>query len=208
MRTATTVIPIAALITFVFVSNLAMCPMPDEQQGPGDVQTPTEPPLTPPTQDDPGCPDPFDFDADCNAPQSDVVVEKPCDDGYDHAYKCGPVLDLDYDDSWVANVPELIGGYRVLHISTPKDRACSNSPIIGLQTSHGSLDEFLSAPLDIGSLRAALQAIGVPSDVRLSFSRSAIDREEVAERRRRWNESAIEIGGCIQFAHPPDPDLP
>ena len=210
MRISTAVIPVATLTTLVFVSNLAMCPMPDEQQGPGDVQTPAEPPSTPPTNDELGCIDPFDSSEDCNAPQPDVRVENPCDAGYDDAYACDrPIFDLDYDDSWVANVPEFIGGYRVRYINTPKSLACSVLPIIALQTSQESLDEFLSAPLDIGSLRAAIQSIpGVPPKVRMSFSNAPFDKETHAERLRRRNENAIKRGACIQFARPPDPDLP
>ena len=58
-----------------------------------------------------------------------------------------PVLDANYDDSWVASVPEFLGGHRVLHISTPKSRACSSDPIITLIARQESMNEFLeSAP--------------------------------------------------------------
>ena len=30
-----------------------------------------------------------------------------------------PVIDVDYDDSWVADFPDVIGGYRVVRITTP-----------------------------------------------------------------------------------------
>ena len=132
-------------------------------------------------------------------------VEHPCDDGYDYAYNCRPIFDLDYDDSWAANVPDLIGGYRVLYIRTPKSLACSVTPRIGLQTSSESLDEFLSTPLDIRALKAAIQSIpGVPSNVRLVFSKGSMDEETRAERLRRRNENAIKRGACIQFARPPE----
>ena len=157
--------------------------------------------MTPPTQDEP-----FDFDEDWNAPQSDTGVEKPCDDGYHNAYDCDkPLFDLDYDDSRVANVPEFIGGYRVLYITTPKSVACSVTPIIAMQTSQESLDEFLSAPLDISSMRAAIQSIpGIPPKVRMSFSNGPFDKEARAERRRIRNENAIKRGACVQFGRIPD----
>ena len=111
-----------------------------------------------------------------------------------------PVLDEDYDDSWVANVPEVIGGYRVIRITTPKSLACSHHPRITLLAQQGSMDEFLSAPLDLPSLRAAIQSIpGVPSDVGLGFTGSPIDKEEMAEKNRRWNEANIRKG-CIQHS--------
>ena len=203
MRKASAIIPVAILTVLVFVSSLAMCPIPNEQQGPEAVPTPTEPPSTPPTL---GCIDPFDSGEDCNAPQPDVRVEHPCDDGYDYAYDCDrPLFDVDYDDSWVANVPEFIGGYRVLYIRTPKSLACSVTPRIALRTSQESLDEFLSAPLDIRALRAAIQSIpGVPSNVRLVFSKGSIDEATRAERLRRRNENAIKRGACIQFGRIPD----
>ena len=201
------VIQMAALTIFVLASNLAMCPFSNEQQGPEAVPTPAEPPSTPPTLE---CIDPFDSGEDCNAPQPDVRVEHPCDDGYDYAYACDrPIFDLDYDDSWVANVPDLIGGYRVLYIRTPKSLACSVTPRIGLQTSSESLDEFLSTPLDIRALRAAIQSIpGVPSNVRLAFSKGSIDEETRAERLRRRNENAIKRGACVQLFGPIPDDLP
>ena len=88
------VIQMAALTIFALASNLAMCPFSNEQQGPEAVPTPAEPPSTPPTLE---CIDPFDSGEDCNAPQPDVRVEHPCDDGYDYAYACDrSIFDLDY----------------------------------------------------------------------------------------------------------------
>ena len=57
-----------------------------------------------------------------------------------------PIFDIDYDDSWVASVPEVIGGYRLLYISTPKSRACSPSPVIDLQTPQEFLERILRRP--------------------------------------------------------------
>ena len=109
-----------------------------------------------------------------------------------------PVIDVDYDDSWVANVPDLIGGYRIVSINTPKTVACSSEPLIILEATQESMDEFLSTPLDLNSLRAAIRAIpGVPSDIGLGFAGNPLDKEEAATNLREWNEARIS-GGCIQ----------
>ncbi len=120
-----------------------------------------------------------------------------------------PVLDEDYDDSWVANVPEVIGGYRVLYIITPKSVACSPEPVILLRAPQESMDEFLSSPLDVNSLRATIRSIpGAPSHFNLSFG-GPIDREAFETRIRERNESMMTRGGCIRFMNSdPDPDSP
>ena len=112
-----------------------------------------------------------------------------------------PIFDIDYDDSWVASVPEVIGGYRVLYISTPKSRACSQSPVIDLQTPQESLSGFLGDPPDVHALMQALPEL--PSNVRLSFGPSPIDKEEMAVRDRRWNEAKTRTG-CIPWGQVPD----
>lgn len=115
-----------------------------------------------------------------------------------------PVLDLGYDDSWVANFPEFIGGYKVQYIETPKSVACSNQAVIHLVAQQESMDEFLSTPIDIHSLRAAIRAIeGVPSDgIVLGFSGILLSEKEIEEwdeSIRRQNEDAT-INGCVQFS--------
>ena len=111
---------------------------------------------------------------------------------------------MDYDDSWVANFPEFIGGYKVQYIETPRSVACSNQPMIHLLAHQRSMDEFLSTPLDIHSLRAAIRLIeGVPSDgIVLGFSGIPLGeggKEEWDESIRRQNEEA-KINGCVQFS--------
>ena len=118
-----------------------------------------------------------------------------------------PVLDEDYDDSWVANVPEVIGGYRVLYIITPKSVACSPEPVILLQAPQESMDEFLSAPLDVNSLRAAIRSIpGAPSHFNLSFG-GPIDREAFETRIKERNE-LMASRECISFVDPDGPAIP
>ncbi len=110
-----------------------------------------------------------------------------------------PYLDLDYDDSWVANVPEVIGGYTVIGITTPKTVACSSAPKITLLALQKSMDDFLSDPPDVRSLRTAIRSLpGVPFDFTLSFANNPADEEEYEERRRRSNETKIR-DGCIFF---------
>ena len=115
-----------------------------------------------------------------------------------------PVFDVDYDDSWVANVPDEIGGYRVLYIITPKSVACSPEPVILLQALQESMDEFLSAPLDVNSLSAAIRSIpGVPSHFNLSFG-GPIDREAFETRIKERNE-LMAGRGCTRFVDPDGP---
>ena len=113
-----------------------------------------------------------------------------------------PVIDVNYDDSWVANVPDVIGGYRVLFVTTPKSLACSSRPRMTLLAQQGSVDEFLSDPLDLPSLRVAIRSIpGVPSNVVLGFTGSPIGEEELAEKNEKWNEARIQEG-CIHHSIP------
>ena len=126
-----------------------------------------------------------------------------------------PVIDVDYDDSWVADFPDVIGGYRVVLITTPKSVACSPDPVISLQAPQESMDEFLSTPLDLASLRAAIRSVpGVPSHFTLSFVGPApIDEEEVQAGIRKWNEANVSRGACIRFTATdgpvtPDPESP
>ena len=125
-----------------------------------------------------------------------------------------PVIEVDYDDSWVADFPDVIGGYRVVRITTPKSKACTSQPVISLQAPQESMDEFLSAPLGSNSLRAAIRSIpGVPSHFNLSFVGPApIDEEEVQTRIREWNE-LMARRGCHYSTDPdgpatPDPEPP
>ena len=116
-----------------------------------------------------------------------------------------PVIDVDYDDSWVADFPEAIGGYRVLYIITPKSVACSPEPVILLQAPQESMDEFLSAPPDSNSLSAAIRSIpGAPSHFNLSFG-GPIDREAFETRIKERNELAVNRGWCTRFVDPDGP---
>ena len=105
------------------------------------------------------------------------------------------VLDPDYDDRWVADFPETIGGFNVGYITTPKDRACSSVPVIYLQSPRASLEEYLSNPPDISSLKSAIHAEpGVPSQVTLSLSSSLIDKETAATKNAAWNQDRTAHG--------------
>ena len=169
---------------------------PDEQREPRSQRTPTHRPSATATVADPiGVESPASHRVEV-APPLAVEVMKP---------HVRPVIDVDYDDSWIANVPDVIGGYRVLYITTPKSVACSRKPVILLQAPQESMDEFLSAPLDVNSLRAAIRSVpGVPSSFYLSFSRGPFDREEVEARIRDRNEFTAGRG-CH---HSVDPDGP
>lgn len=106
-------------------------------------------------------------------------------------------LDHDYDDGWVADVPDTISGHNVRHIHTPKNRACVPEPLILLQTTKTSMEEFLADPPDVGAVNAAIKAIsGAPSEFNLSFSPGAINREADAAKDAVWNTEREERG-CL-----------
>ena len=110
-----------------------------------------------------------------------------------------PVLNVDYDDSWVKNVPDVLGGYRVLHIQTPKNMACTDTPMITLQTPRDSSGEFVRSMPEL--YRLAQQIPGMSSNVHFSFSVSPIDLEAKADADKRWN-AIKQAEGCIQWLHP------
>ncbi len=199
-----TAISIAFLSLLVVVGSLASCSSPNGQQVPDPIQIPTV--------------------DDQNAPQSDtgegievisVNVENVSDTGKDTEvvyrnsnprppYSSRPVFDYDYDDSWVANIPEVIGGYEVIGVSTPNKVACNRGPIITLLAPRRSMNEFLGNPPDVHSLRSMIRAIpGVLSDIRLSFAGSVLDEEEAAKNLREWNEDSLK-DGCIVLGGVPD----
>ncbi len=105
------------------------------------------------------------------------------------------VFDIDYDDSWVENVPDVIGGFRVKHVSTPKSRACLHQPILILQSKQPTLEEYLATPLDVSALRAEIDSIlGAPSNIMLSFASGPVDREAATAREAASNRNKIEHG--------------
>ncbi len=97
-----------------------------------------------------------------------------------------PIFNLDYDDSWVTDVPAEIGGYRVLFIHTPMNRACTPLPVIGLQTPP-EIGEG-----DIGEVVTLTESI--PGSVRVSVSPSPTSEADTPDGVKRWNEEAAETG--------------
>ena len=102
------------------------------------------------------------------------------------------VFDPDYDDSWVTSVPEVIAGYRVIEIYTPKNRACTGEPLLTLHTPPG----YVSGTLD--EIFATMEAIPeVPSNIRLSMSYTGAKPEQMAARQqelKEWNEARMRHG--------------
>lgn len=182
MRKAVVIVLVSALIISALVGSAAAGWLPYQQQG-SRSEVSAMSPDAPPSSG-----------SESNRPE-------PAETAY--LYQ---VLDPDYDDSWVANVPEFIGGYRVLTVNTPKSEACSDEPLITFHATQKSLDEFLAAPLDIPSLRAAVLAIpGVPSDIGLSFAAARLDetgarldKEEREAERKGRNENIARIG-CLDY---------
>ena len=115
-----------------------------------------------------------------------------------------PTLDVDYDDSWVANIPATIGGYSVRFINTPKSKACNHVPLISLKVLPESTDGSSTPPLDVASLQKEIQSLpGVPERIGLSFSQGRFDPEAKAERDSQSNEHALEHG-CSRWGVPID----
>ena len=113
-----------------------------------------------------------------------------------------PTLDVDYDDSWVANIPATIGGYSVRFINTPKSKACNHVPLISVKALPESANGSSTPPLDVRSLIREIQSIpSVPERIRLSFSQGKFDPETKAEGDREWNEHNLEHG-CIRLGGP------
>ena len=113
-----------------------------------------------------------------------------------------PTLDVDYDDSWVANIPATIGGYSVRFINTPRSKACNHVPLISVKVLPESGDGSSTPPLDVTSLQKEIQSIpGAPERINLSFSPGKFDPETKAKRDREWNEHALEHG-CIRCGGP------
>lgn len=117
----------------------------------------------------------------------------------DARYRPNPPLDLlfdfDYDDSWVEKIPEVIGGWEVRTVSTPKDQACLYMAQIEFRSPYPSMEEYLAAPIDLKSLRAEIDAIvGEPGKVGMSFSGGPIVPEEDEAWLRDWNRNKINYG--------------
>ncbi len=175
MRKVIAIVLIAPILITAFVYSVTAHLLPNDQQGSESEHTEMQPTATP------------SAGSESNQPEPAEIA---------HLY---PVLDLDYDDSWVANIPEFVTGFYVV---TPKSAACSDEPLITFHATQKSLDEYLAAAPDIPSLRAAVLAIpGVPSDVRLSFAGARLDesgeppdREEYASRDKSRNENIARIG--------------
>ena len=115
-----------------------------------------------------------------------------------------PTLDVDYDDSWVANIPATIGGYSVRFINTPKSKACNHVPLISVKVLPEYANGSSTPPLDVTSLQKEIQSLpGVPERIGLSFSQGRFDPEAKAERDSQSNEHALEHG-CSRWGVPID----
>lgn len=202
MRIIVTVLAVTALMIFmtlVLASCTSAGAMPNERPESSSDQTPDQRSVEPSSLSESDRPERVNSDDTGNAQGFGTMIADPHNES---------VFDADYDDSWVANIPDVVGGYRVLYIDTPKSIACSSTPLIGLQTPRASLDEFLADAPAINALDAALESLpGVPSDVTLSFSPGPIDKEMKAADDAKWNANRIRKGcrwGSSSPASPPD----
>ncbi len=107
-----------------------------------------------------------------------------------------PVLDTSYDDGWETDFPDTIGGYPVGYITTPKNRACTDEPMIYLRSSATSVDQFLANAPDVASIGIAIDALPVaPPEYVLSFSPGAMDVAAERAEDAAWNAARI-ANGC------------
>ena len=168
MRKATAVVLIATILITALVGSVTARLLPNDRPGYESEHTATQPTA------------PSSSDSESGRPESvEPAYLNPV---------LYPVLDLDYDDSWVANVPEFIGGYRVLSVNTPKSYPCSDWTRITFHATQKSLQEYLAAARpDMKSLRAAVLAIpGVPQDVGLSFAGARLDETGEPLDKEKW----------------------
>ncbi len=123
------------------------------------------------------------------AEQSEGDIETRIDDHM-------PLFDYDYDDSWVEKVPDIVAGYEVRYINTPKSMACMNTPMLHLRSKQPTLEEFHANPVNVDALTSALSSIpGVPStSILLSFSPKPVDKLASAASETDWNLKRIEHG--------------
>ena len=107
-----------------------------------------------------------------------------------------PLFDYDYDDSWVEKVPDVLAGFEIGYIKTPKSMACLNGTIVSVRSTQPTLDEFIANPPDAESLMTALRSIpGAPEgNLYLSFSPKPIDKLASAAWETDWNLKRIEHG--------------
>ena len=125
MRKVIAIVLIATILITAIVGSVTARLLPNDRQGYESEHTATQPTA------------PSSSDSESGRPESvEPAYLNPV---------LYPVLDLDYDDSWVANIPEFIDGYRVLHVDTPKSAACSDWPLIIFHATQKSLDEYLAA---------------------------------------------------------------
>lgn len=103
-------------------------------------------------------------------------------------------LDPNYDDRWVENIPDTIGGLPVLFVTTPKNQACSYIPIVHLGTPQASIKELLDK-VDGGSILQKVRAIkGVPANVTVSFGGPSASAEMMRSNIEEWNATKAAQG--------------
>ena len=183
--------------------KLPLCDDIERLQWPEGVPTPA--PSGPPTFGTEGQPG----NVRCRATPTVTDTPRPGRSGPDNSDGLGgprpyyrPTLDVDYDDSWVANIPATIGGYSVRFINTPKSKVCNHVPLISVKALAQSDDGSTTPPLDVTSLRKEIQSIpGVPEKINLSFSQGKFDPDAKAKMDRERNAHRLEHG-CPRWGGP------
>lgn len=116
----------------------------------------------------------------------------------DETYEKHEVFEPGYDDTWTEDFPQVVDGYNVRHIRTPKSMACLSVPIVAFQTTKPSLDAFLADPPDYTSLIAALENLPeFPDKFTLSFAPGQVDKKEEDRLEADWNRRRVE-DGCLE----------
>ena len=106
-----------------------------------------------------------------------------------------PNLQLQYDDSWVKNIPSTIDGFEVLFVATPKNRACIVQPSVTVKAMQQSLEEYL-AKVDPKSVLETVRSIkGVPANVQVVFSGGPdVSSDSIQSYVAKWNKSVSAVG--------------
>lgn len=133
-----------------------------------------------------------------------IVVVTGCSSVQPVSSETEPIAGLraDYDDAWVDTLPDIIGGFDVLFVGTPKNTACSTQPVLIFQSASATAEDHLQQ--NTGNIVEIVQAIDqIPSDTLISFVGPGASVESIEAGLNIWNDAKIETG-CIRFFGPSD----
>ncbi|MBN4064423.1 hypothetical protein JYU04_01655 [Dehalococcoides mccartyi] len=109
-----------------------------------------------------------------------------------------PVIQLDYDDSWVNDIPDSIGEFAVVFIETPKNKACLPTPVIILRHDQPTIEGYLQEA-NQNIIEDVRSIENIPHDILISFIGPNSSYEQAAANRESWNERRLK-SGCITLS--------